>query len=91
MPKISIPFYLLKIDISNKRFKFGASRNGHVERLRSKKGLQIKQIEVIVIYQVCQELIGQAVESGHHRQCELPALVSGTIHIPRKKRSAHIR
>lgn len=26
------------------------------------KGLQIKQIEVIVINQVCQELIGQAVE-----------------------------
>lgn len=58
VPKIPNISNLLEIDVSNKRFKFGASRNGHIERLGGKEGLQIKQIEVVVIYQVCQELIG---------------------------------
>lgn len=52
---------LLEVDVSNKRFKFGASRNGHIECLGREEGFQIKEIEVVIIYQVCQELIGQAV------------------------------
>lgn len=77
-------FILLEIDVPHKRLKFRSSWNGHIKGLRSEEGLEIKQVKVVEIHQICQQLICQAVQGGHHRQCELPPPICGTIHKPKK-------
>lgn len=67
--------HLLKVDVSNKRLKLGTSRNSHIQCLGSKEGLQVKQVEIVVIHKVSEQLVGQSVQRGHHRQGELPTLV----------------
>ncbi|KAK4812136.1 hypothetical protein QYF61_000977 [Mycteria americana] len=65
---------IVQIDVSNKRFKLGTSRNSHVQRLGGKESFQVKQIEIVVIHKVSEQLIGQPVQRGHHRESELPTL-----------------
>lgn len=59
-------WYVLEINVSDKRLKFGPPWNGHVQRFRGKESLQVKQVEVVFIHQVCQQLISQSIQSGHH-------------------------
>lgn len=75
---------LLKIDVPNQRLKLWPPRDSHIQGLGSEKRLQVKQIKVVEINQICQQLIGQTIQRGHHGQCELPASVGGTIHKPKK-------
>lgn len=79
--------HLLKIDISNERLELGPSRNSHVQCLGGEECFQVKQIEVVVIHQVGEQLICQPVQRGHHGQSELPPLVRGTIDIPARKQN----
>lgn len=79
--------HLLKIDISNERLELGPSRNSHVQCLGGEECFQVKQIEVVVIHQVSEQLICQPVQCGHHGQGELPPLVRGTIDIPAGKQN----
>lgn len=73
---------LLEVDVPNQRLKLWSPRDGHVQSLGSEECLEVKQIEVVEIHQVREQLIGQAVQGGHHGQCELPATVGGAIHKP---------
>lgn len=59
-------WYVLEINVSDKRLKFGSPWNGHVQRFRGKESLQVKQVEVVFIHQVSQQLISQSIQSGHH-------------------------
>lgn len=82
---------LLEIDVPHKRLKLRSSGDGHVKGLRSEEGLQIKQVKVVHIHQICQQLICQAVQRGHHRQCELPPPICGTIHKPKEAHKLFIK
>lgn len=72
----------LKICIPDQRFKLGSTRDGHVESLGGEEGLEIKEIEVVVIHQIGQQLVGQTVEGRHHRQGHVPILVAGAVDHP---------
>lgn len=83
--RLSFPLYkqhLLEVNVSDQRFKLWSSWDGHVQGFGCEKGLEVKQIKVIIIHQVCHKLIGQTIQCGHHGQGELPATVSGAIHEP---------
>ena len=85
LKSIGSPIYLLEVNVPDQRLKLGPSGDGHVESLGSEEGLEVKQIEVVVIHQVCEQLVSQAVEGGHHRERELPATVGGAVHKPEDK------
>lgn len=57
---------LLEIDVPNQRLKLRSSGDGHVQGLGCEESLEVKQIKVIEIHQVGQQLIGQPVQCGHH-------------------------
>lgn len=77
---------LLEVDVPDERLKLGASRDGHVERLGGEESLEVKQVEVVVVHQVGEQLVGQTVQRGHHGQGELPAPVRRSIHVSERKR-----
>ena len=72
--------YSLEIDVSDQGLKLGTPRDSHVQGFGCEECLQIKQVEVVSIHQVSQQLIGQTIQGGHHRQSELPPPVCGSIH-----------
>lgn len=74
---------LLKFTIFDQRLKLGASRNGQIECLSSEEGLEVKQVEVVFVYQVSQQLVGQTVEGGQLRQRQVPAPIRATIDVLR--------
>lgn len=74
--------HLLEVNVSDQGLKLGPPRDGHVKGLGREEGLEVKQIEVVVVHQVCEQLVSQSVEGGHHGQGELPAAVRGAIHKP---------
>ena len=73
------PDLLLFLD---KGLKLGSTRNGNVQCLGREKGLQVKQIKVVVIHQVCQQLVTKAIQCRHDAQGEVPMVVGGAIHKP---------
>lgn len=76
--------HLLEIHVPHKGLKLWSSRDGHVKSLRSEEGLEIKQVKVVEIHQICQQLICQAIQCGHHGQGELPPPICGAIHKSKK-------
>lgn len=46
--------YIPRICIFDEGLKFGAAGNGHIQSLRREEALRVKEIEEIVIHQVCQ-------------------------------------
>lgn len=53
--------YVLEVNVSDKRLKFGPPRNGHVQSFGGEESLQVEQVEVVSIHQVCQQLISQSI------------------------------
>ena len=62
--------------------KLGPTWDGQVEGFGSEERLQIEQIEVIFIHQICQQLVAKAIEGGHDLQGEVPVVVGGAVHQP---------
>lgn len=74
--------HLLEVNISDQGLKLGPPRDGHVKGLGCEEGFEVKQIEIVVVNQVCEQLVSQSVEGGHHGEGELPAAIRGAIHKP---------
>lgn len=53
-----VPILILKLLILDQRFKLGTAWNGHVEGLSCEEGLQVKEIEVVAVHKVSQQLVG---------------------------------
>jgi len=53
---------LLKFFVFHEWFKLWAARNCEVQSLGSEERLHVKQIEVVVINEISQQLIGQTVQ-----------------------------
>lgn len=77
--------------VLDKRFKFGTSRNGQVEGFGCEERFDVKQVKVVVVDKVCQELVAKAIESGHDGETEVPATIRGPIHKPGEEEWALIR
>lgn len=52
---------LLEVDVSDQWLKLWSPRNSHIQSFGSEESLEVKQVEVIEIHQVGEQLIGQAV------------------------------
>ena len=63
-------------------FKLRSTRDGQVEGFGSEERLQVKQVKVIFIHQICQQLVAKAIEGGHYLQGKVPMVVGGAIHQP---------
>ena len=73
--------YSLHLLVLDEWFKLGSPWDGHVEGLGREEGLEVKQVEVIVIYKVRQQLVGQAVQRCHLGEGQVPTTVCRTIHM----------
>ena len=71
--------YLLRLMSLTRGSNLGPPGMAMLRALEVKKALRSNQIEVVVIHQVCEQLVSQSVEGGHHGEGELPATVRGTI------------
>ena len=54
--------YLLKFSVFHKRFKLWAARNCEIQSFGCEERLHIEQVEVVVIDEVRQQLIGQSIQ-----------------------------
>ncbi len=72
---------VLHFFVFDQRFKLGATGDGQIERLGREKGFQIEQVEVVVIHEIGEQLIGHSVQCGELRQAEEPAAIGRTIHV----------
>ena len=59
------------------RLELGPARDRHVERLGRDEGVDVEEVEVVAVAQVGEQLRGEAVQVGHHRQRERPLAVGG--------------
>ena len=51
------------------------TRNGHVERFGREKGLHVEEIEVVVIDEIGEQLVGHSVQRRHDRKRQVPLAV----------------
>lgn len=58
-----LPYQLL---ILHEWFKLWSSRNGNVECFSCEERLEIKEVEVVVINKICQQLVAKTIEGGHN-------------------------
>ena len=72
----------LLVQFFNKWLKLGSSWDGQVECLGSEEGLQVKEVKVVVVYEVCQQLVAKAIQGGHDGQREAPLAICAAIHQP---------
>ena len=56
----------------DERLVLGPAWDGHVERLGGEEGLEVEQVEVVVVDQVGHQLVGHAVEARDLRQGQVP-------------------
>ena len=68
--------------IFDKWFELRASGDGEVKSLGGEKGLEVKNVKIVVIHQVSEQLTSQSVQRRHHRKRQIPLSVSVTIHKP---------
>lgn len=83
-----LPNELLVFD---KRLKLGASRDGQVQSLGREERLHVKQVEVVIINKVCEQLVAKAIQRGHDRQGQVPTSVCGSVHHPTGQQLEHSR
>ena len=58
---------LLSFFVFDEWLELWPSWYGQIESLSRKERLQIKKIEVVLVDEVCNKLIGEAIERGHLR------------------------
>ena len=73
------PDELLVLD---ERLKLGSSWDGEVQSLGREEGLEVKEVEVVVINKVSKKLVAKAIESRQDLKSEVPAAICRAIHHP---------
>ena len=74
-----IPVLVFILDVSVQRFKLRTSRDRHVQRLGREEAALVKEVEVVLINQIAQQLVRQSVQVRHHRQGESPQSVRRSV------------
>ena len=76
-----IPIVINSEGIFDERLEFGASWNGHVESFGREEGFEVEQIEVVVVDEVGEELVGYPVEAGELGEGEVPLPVRDAVDV----------
>ena len=63
-----VPVFIFLVHVTIEWLKFRATWDGHVESLSRVERLLIEEVEVVLVGQIRQKLIGEAIQVGHHRQ-----------------------
>ena len=74
-----IPIFVLRVGIFDQWLKFGTARNSHVQCFSSEERFQVEQVEVVVVDQICQKLIGQTIEGSQLGHGQVPLSVCCTV------------
>mmetsp|Transcript_67280 Transcript_67280/g.140138 ORF Transcript_67280/g.140138 Transcript_67280/m.140138 type:complete len:884 (+) Transcript_67280:4960-7611(+) len=74
-----VPVLLVDVVIAVQRLKFRTPRDREVQRFRGIERLEIKEVEVVAICQVREQLRREAVERAHDWHVETPACVRGAV------------
>ena len=75
-----------KLLVLNQWFKLRPSWDSYVEGFSCEERLEIKQIEIVVINQVSEQLVAKAIEGRHDSQRQVPSPIGGAIHQTTHKR-----
>lgn len=67
-----VPIFVSLVVVFDQRLELGTARDCHVECLCCKEAFRIEQVEEIVIDEIGQQLICQAIQSRHRRQRQVP-------------------
>lgn len=68
-----VPVLVPRVHVAEQRLKLGPPRDAHVERLGGDEGVDVKQVEVVAVDQVGQQLRMWAGEAGEARQARQAA------------------
>ncbi len=79
-----IPIVILLINVSEERFEFRTSWNGNIECFGSVETFLVKQIKVIIVHQVTEQLTGQSIQIGHDIEREKPGSVTWSVYLVRE-------
>ncbi len=67
-----VPVLLVAARLSVERFKLWPTRHGHVEGLCSEKGVQVKEVKVVLVDNLREELRGEPMQVAHDGRREVP-------------------
>ena len=59
-----VPIFIGRVHVLDERLKFRTARYGHVQRFGGEERFEIEQVEVVVVQEVGEQLIGQSIEGG---------------------------
>mmetsp|Transcript_33281 Transcript_33281/g.109100 ORF Transcript_33281/g.109100 Transcript_33281/m.109100 type:complete len:1053 (+) Transcript_33281:4096-7254(+) len=85
-----IPVLVLVVHVAVKRLEFGASGDRHVQGLGGVERLLLKEVEVVLVHEVGQQLVRKAVQNALLRQGQSPPAVAGTVDLLRVEQRARI-
>mmetsp|Transcript_39335 Transcript_39335/g.83814 ORF Transcript_39335/g.83814 Transcript_39335/m.83814 type:complete len:530 (-) Transcript_39335:36-1625(-) len=74
-----VPILILVVHVAVQRLELGASRNGHVQSLRSVERLLLEEVEVILVHQIGQQLVGETVQHTLLGQSQAPLPVACAV------------
>ena len=55
----------LSVLVLDERLELGAARDGEVERLGGEEGLEVEEVEVVLVDEVGNELVGETIQGRH--------------------------
>ena len=61
-----VPVVVLGQGVLDEGLELGSARDGDVERLGGEEGLHVEQVEVVLVHQVGQQLIGHPTQATPH-------------------------
>ncbi|RUP50905.1 hypothetical protein BC936DRAFT_137165 [Jimgerdemannia flammicorona] len=74
-----VPVLVGCVHVAVERLELGPAGNGHVEGLSGEEGVEVKEVKVVLVAQVREQLVREAVERAHHRQRQTPLAVGRTV------------
>ena len=76
-----IPVLVLFNQVSMQRLKFRPSWECNIKSLGCEEGLSVKEIEVVGVIKVAEELVGESVQVAHDGEGKIPLLVGRSVDI----------
>lgn len=76
---------VLVLAVAHERLELGSAGDGHVERFGREERLDVEQVEVVLVDEVGEQLVAQAVQRAHLRQRQVPPPVRRPAHVSMQK------
>ena len=76
-----VPIFIFLMHILVQGLELGAAGNGQIERLGGEKRRLVKQVKVVAIGEVRQQLPAEAIQIGERRNGQPPAPVAGPVEV----------